>query len=303
MLATGGVPTRLKIPGTDLPHVFTLRHSEDLRRMQPMLGGEGEGDGKHAVLIGDSFIAFEAASALKQRGLEVTVLAQSDLPFAKKFGPVVAQAMLSLHKSKGVTILGNTEAASITEKEVELKDAHGASRGDHLPADVVITAIGVKPALDYLETAPGVKLAEQGGVAVSRDLQVTPGVWAAGDIASVDGTRIEHWRLAEQHGQTIAAAMLASVTGSAAPEAFSGVPLFWTTHFGKRFNYAGHADNWDRIEYAGDPMQLDFLAFYVKNDQVAAVLECGRDTALAALMEPLRQPLSLAEAKRLTNVA
>ena len=301
MLATGGVPKHLEIPGADLPHVFTIRHSEDLRRMQPLLGSEGEG--KHAVLIGDSFIAFEAASALKQRGLEVTVLAQSELPFAKKFGPVVAQAMLSLHKSKGVTILANTEAAAITEKEVELKDSHGSSRGDSLPANVVITAIGVAPAVDYLDGVPGIKPAEKGGLAVGRDLRVAPGIWAAGDIAAVDGTRIEHWRLAEQHGRTVAAAMLASVSNSAEPEPFAGVPLFWTTHFGKRFNYAGHADSWDRIDYVGDPMQLEFMAFYVKDDKVAAVLECGRDTALAALMEPLRQPLSLEEAKRLATVA
>ncbi len=303
MLATGGVPKRLQVPGADLPHVFTIRHSEDLQRMASLLGGEGEGKGKHAVLIGDSFIAFEAASALKQRGLEVTVLSQSELPFANKFGPVVAQALLGLHKTKGVTILANTEAAAITEKDVELKDAHGASRGDRLPADVVITAIGVEPVVDYADAASGIKRAEKGGLAVGRDLRVAAGVWAAGDIAAMDGTRIEHWRLAEQHGRTVAAAMLASLANGAEPEPFAGVPLFWTTHFGKRFNYAGHAESWDRIEYVGDPMQLDFMAFYVKDNEVAAVLECGRDTALAGLMGPLRQPLSLEEAKRLTSAA
>lgn len=288
LLATGGVPKRLEIPGADLPHVFTIRHSEDLRRMEPLLG-----EGKHAVLIGDSFIAFEAASALKQRGLEVTVLAQSELPFAKKFGPVVAQAMMNLHKTKGVTVLPNTEAAAITDKDVKLKDAHGASNGDCLPADVVITAIGVDLAVEYLNATPGVEVADKGGVAVGRDLRVAPGVWAAGDIAAVEGTRIEHWRLAEQHGRSAAEAMLAHVSEASAPPSFAGVPLFWTTHFGKRFNYAGHAEQWDRIEYVDDVLQLDFMAFYMKGEQVAAVLECGRDTAMAGLMEPLRKPLSL----------
>lgn len=301
MLATGGVPKTLDLPGAELAHVFTIRHSEDLRRLEPLLGGEGEGKGKHAVLIGDSFIAFEAASALKQRGLEVTILAQSESPFAKKFGPVVAQALVNLHKTKGVTVLHNTEAAAITGKDVELKDVHGTSKGDRLPADIVITAIGVEPAVGFLDTAPNIKRGEKGGIAIGRDLQVAPGVWAAGDIASVDGTRIEHWRLAEQHGRTAAKAMLAAVTENDQAEPFNGVPLFWTTHFGKRFNYAGHAEKWDRIEYAGDPMQLDFMAFYLKDDNVAAVLECGRDTAMAALMEPLRQPLSLEEARRLTS--
>ncbi len=305
MLATGGVPKRPALPGADLPHVFTIRHSEDLQRMAPLLGAEGEGKGKHAVLIGDSFIAFEAASALKQRGLEVTVLAQSELPFAKKFGPVVAQALLGLHKSKGVTVLPNTEAVAITEKDVELKDVHGGPRGDRLPADLVILAVGVEPAMSYLDNLPQLARAEKGGLAVGRDLHVASQVWVAGDIAAVEGTRIEHWRLAEQHGRIVAEAMFAAITGNAHGPAhpFSGVPLFWTTHFGKRFNYAGHADSWDRIEHVGDPLQLDFMAFYMKEDKVAAVLQCGRDTVMAALMEPLRESLSLEDAKRLANAA
>ncbi len=295
LLATGSLPKRPDLPGADLPHVFTIRHSADLRRMEPLLG-----EGKRAVLIGDSFIAFEAASALKQRGLEVTLLAQSALPFAKKFGPVVAEAMNHLHKTKGVTILPNTETVAITEKDVEFKDVQGAAQGDRLPADVVILAIGVTPVVDY---APDLPHAEKGGFLLEPDLRAARNVWAAGDIASVNGTRIEHWRLAEQHGRAAAQAMLAAVSGGKEAEPFAGVPLFWTAHFGKRFNYAGHADSWDRIAYDGDPMQLDFLAYFVKDEKIAAVLECGRDTALAALMEPLREPLSLEQAQRLTASA
>ncbi len=295
LLATGSIPKRPDLPGADLPHVFTIRHSADLRRMEPLLG-----EGKRAVLIGDSFIAFEAASALKQRGLEVTVLAQSDLPFAQKFGPVIAEAMGHLHRSKGVTILPNTAAVAIMEKDVEIKDVRGEAHGDRLPADVVIVAIGVTPAVEY---APDLPHAEKGGFALGTDLRIAPKVWAAGDIAAVDGTRIEHWRLAEQHGRTAAEAMLASVTGGGPTEPFHGVPLFWTAHFGKRFNYAGHTEKWDRIAYDGDPMSLEFLAYFVKDDKVAAVLECGRDTALAALMEPLREPMTLQQAQQVTASA
>lgn len=302
LLATGGIPKRPDLPGADLPHVFTIRHSADLRRMEPLLGGEGEAAGKHAVLIGDNFIAFEAASALKARGLQVTVLAQSELPFAKKFGPIVAQALISLHKTKGVTVLHNTEAVAITEKDVEVKDVHGTAQGDRLPADVVILAVGVEPALPYLDRLPDLPRGEKGGLAVGRNLRVARQVWAAGDIAAVDGTRIEHWRVAQQHGRAAAEAMFAGVSGNAHGPAypFHGVPLFWTAHFGKRFNYAGHADTWDSIQYDGDPLQLDFLAYYLKDDKVAAVLGCGRDTALAALMEPLREPLTLETARSIT---
>ena len=112
-------------------------------------------------------------------------------------------------------------------------------------------------------------------------------------------------RLAEQHGRTAAEAMFAYATGNAHGPAlpFMGVPFFWTFHFGKRFSYAGHADTWDHIHLEGDPYTLDFLAFYVKNNAVAAVLGCGRDSAIANLMEPLREPLTLQQAQALTSSA
>ncbi len=291
LLATGGGPKRLAVPGGDLPHVFTIRHTADLARMEPRLT-----PGTRVAIVGDSFIAFEAAGALRQRGLAVSVLAQSRLPFAKKFGEAVAEGLLQLHRSHGVNLHTEVEVAAISPVAVTL------ASGNEIPADLVLTAIGVDPITGY---APDLPKGAKGGFAVSPDLRVLPQVWTAGDIASVDGTRIEHWRLAEQHGRTAAQGMLAEVTGHAHGTAppFAGVPLFWTFHFGKRLNYAGHADTWDAIEIDGDPGTLAFLAYYVQAGKVAAVLGCGKDTAIAALMEPLRASLTLEGARAITAAA
>ena len=291
LLATGGRPRRLHVDGADLPHVFTLRHSEDLVRMEPLLNPS-----TRVALVGDSFIAFEAASALRERGLHVTVIAHSKLPFANKFGPEVAQAIVQLHRSHGTALHTEAEVTAVTPVAVTL------STGAEIPADLVLLAIGVEPVTNY---APDFSHGEKGGFALGRNLRLAPNLWAAGDIASVDGTRIEHWRLAQQHGRTAAEAMFAYASGNAHGPAypFSGVPFFWTFHFGKRFSYAGHADTWDTIAYDGDPTSLNFLAFYVKDSTVAAVFGCGRDTAIASLMEPLRDPLTLEAARKLTSAA
>ncbi|MBE7158069.1 MAG: FAD-dependent oxidoreductase, partial [Rhodospirillales bacterium] len=291
LLASGSRPRELKVEGGDGPNVFTIRHPDDLRRMDPLLR-----PGARAVLIGDSFIAFEAASALTQRGLHATVVANSRQPFLKKFGEAAAEALLQLHRNNGVHLHAQAEVTAISPVAVTL------GSGAEIPADVVIVAIGVEPVTNY---APQLPAGKTGGFAVGRDLRLAPNIWCAGDIASVDGTRIEHWRLAEQHGRTAAEAMLAYTTGNAQGPAqpFSGVPFFWTFHFGKRLGYAGHADTWDRIVTEGSPQQMDFLNFYLQDGNVAAVLGCGRDTALAALMEPLRAPLSLPEAQTITAAA
>jgi nitrite reductase/ring-hydroxylating ferredoxin subunit/NADPH-dependent glutamate synthase beta subunit-like oxidoreductase len=67
LLATGGVPDKINIPGEDLAHVHTLRHVHDLAAIEALISPNPKGS--HAVLIGDSFIAFEAASALTTRGV------------------------------------------------------------------------------------------------------------------------------------------------------------------------------------------------------------------------------------------
>lgn len=291
LLATGSRPKQLPLQGADGPHVFTIRHSDDLHRMEPRLT-----PGARVALIGDSFIAFEAASALTQRGLHATVIANSKQPFAKKFGAAVAEGILNLHRQNGVHLHTETDVTAISPVAVTV------SSGAEIPADLVIVAIGVEPVTDY---APDLPAGQKGGFAVGSNLRLAPNLWCAGDIASVNGTRIEHWRLAEQHGRTAAEAIFAYATGNAHGPAlpFSGVPFFWTFHFGKRLGYAGHADSWDDLVLEGDPAALNFLAYYVKEGTVAAVLGCGHDTAIAALMEPLREPLTLQQAQQITAAA
>lgn len=291
LLATGGRPKRPSIEGSDGPNTFTIRHPDDLRRMEPRLT-----PGARVAIVGDSFIAFEAASALTQRGLHVTVIAKSQQPFAKKFGPAVAEGLLALHRANGVHLHTETEVIAVTPVAVTL------GFGSEIPADLVLFAIGVEPVTDY---APDLPAGRKGGFEVGRNLRLAPNLWCAGDIASVDGTRIEHWRLAEQHGRTAAEAMFAYATGNAHGPAypFTGVPFFWTFQFGKRLGYAGHADKWDDLVIDGDPKALDFIAFYLQEGQVAAVLGCGRDTAMAALMEPLREPLTLRRAQAIVQTA
>jgi NADPH-dependent 2,4-dienoyl-CoA reductase/sulfur reductase-like enzyme/nitrite reductase/ring-hydroxylating ferredoxin subunit len=302
LLATGGTPNTLGIPGEDLPQVHTLRHVHDLAAMEALLGGTPEK--KKAVLIGDSFIAFEAASALTTRGVHVTLVCRSPQPFSRKFGEAPAHALVSLHQAHGVALKLGAEARSITagtatSAEVTLKS------GETLPADLVLVAVGVHPATGFDHRLP---LEKDGGIPTDDTLRAGPKLWVAGDLASVGGTRIEHWRLAEQHGRNAALGMLAALAPSTAssPVPSEGapapniVPFFWTAHFGKRFAYIGHAQSWDDVQVDGSLGDQNFLAYYLKEDKVEAMLGCGHDAAIAALSSRMHQKLTLKEAR---NVA
>ncbi len=288
LLAVGGVPGKLGIPGEDLPHVHSIRHVTDVEAIASVIGDEPKG--KQVVLIGDSFIAFEAASALTARGLQATLVCRSPQPFSRKFGEAPAQTILALHQANGVTLKLGAEAREITAGAVTLKS------GESLPADLVIVAVGVNPATGF---SHGLQLEKDGGVLVKEDLKAAARVWVAGDIAAVNGTRIEHWRLAQQHGRTAAAAMLREPGVQATPgnELLHNVPFFWTAHFGKRFGYVGHAESWDDIQVDGSLGENNFLAYYSQGSAVQAVLGCGKDAAMAMLAESMRKTLTLEQAR------
>jgi NADPH-dependent 2,4-dienoyl-CoA reductase/sulfur reductase-like enzyme/nitrite reductase/ring-hydroxylating ferredoxin subunit len=282
LVATGATAKRLAVPGAELAHV--IRHADDVRRI--LAAAEGK---QTAVLIGTSFIGLEAASALTQKGLQVTVVGRETRPFANKFGEEVARVVKALHESKGTGFRLGVEIVAVSPVGVTVRVA---DLEELVAADLVIMGVGVEPELGFEHDLP--VAAEGGGIAVDASLQAAARLWVAGDIANVEGTRIEHWRLAEQHGRVAALAMLGAPGG----RRYEGVPFFWTTHYGKRFGYLGHAREWDEIVVDGEVTALDFVALYVKDGRVPAILTCGRDTQTAMLCELMRAGLTLEDARR-----
>ena len=157
--------------------------------------------------------------------------------------------------------------------------------GEALPADLVVVGLGVKPATDILQ---GVKLNADGSVSTDRRLRVTEGLYAAGDVARFpdwrtgDAIRIEHWRLAEQHGRVAAHNMAGRRVE------FAGIPFFWSEQFDLFLQYVGHAESWDELIVHGDLAGRNFLGFYVKGNRVMAAAGLQRDRQLAAMAELMR---------------
>lgn len=296
LLATGAEPKTLDLPGAQLHNVHVLRsraHAASV--LQATLPGD------RAVVIGDSFIGLEAASSLRKRGLSVTVIARHEVPFAKQFGLEVGRAIRLLHESNGVVFRVGEEAVSfeaghaVDDQQVQ---AVRLACGERLVADLVLLGVGVSPATDLLQ---GLRLCDDGALAVDKHMRAAPGLWAAGDIARFpladEQLRIEHWRVAQQHARVAAQDMLG------AQVAYDGVPFFWTQHFGKRFDYLGHASDWQETVIEGDLVHLRFVALLCNDDQVVGVVACQQEAVTALLAERMRQPLSKAQALALIREA
>jgi apoptosis-inducing factor 3 len=264
LLATGAEPIRLPLPGADLPHVFTLRTLADSRAIIARAA-----NARRAVVIGASFIGLEAAAALRNRNIEVHVVAPEKVPMERILGAEMGAFVRALHQEHGVIFhLENTPSA-IDAKEVTLQS------GGTIEADLVVMGVGVRPRIALAEKA-GLKIDR--GVVVDQYLQTSvPEIFAAGDIArwpdphSGQPIRVEHWVVAERQGQTAAFNLL----GQRVP--FDAVPFFWSQHYDVPINYVGHAEGWDEIAVDGNIAGRDCVLRYKKGGRVLAVTSIYRD--------------------------
>ncbi len=288
LVAPGGKPNALPIPGVDLSGVHSLRSLHDSQELRE-LGKQH----KKFVIIGSSFIGLEGAMSLRKLGSEVDVVGTESVPFEKILGEKIGKTVQGWHEKAGIRFHLGRKMKAIegdgTVQRVVLDN------GDIIDADVVLLGVGVKPGTSFLK---GVKIADDGGVLTDEYLQIADGLYAAGDIArypTPNGPqRIEHWKVAGQQGH------VAGLNMSGKQQAYENVPFFWTNQQGTRINYIGHADKFDDIIYDGNPeTDESFLAFYVQNDAVKAVAGVKRDPDIAALRELMqsgRTP-SVAEAR------
>ncbi|MGF1590222.1 MAG: FAD-dependent oxidoreductase [Pleurocapsa sp.] len=284
LLATGGKARKLDVPGSDLASIHTIRQPEDVNSIL-----NGIDKVKQALVIGSSFIGMEAAASLTQQGIKVTVVSPSDVPFKKILGDKLGQMFQKIHQSKGVTFKFGTKVQEFTgESQVEYAVL---ANGEKVATDLVILGIGVEPNTSYLA---GIELNEQDkSVPVNEYLQTKiQDIYAAGDIARFpyapmgESTRIEHWRLAAQQGRMAAVNMLGK---NKLQKVAAIVPFFWSGQYDLKLRYVGHAEQWDDVKIEGDLEQPEFLAYYLKNEQVMAVAGVNRDRDIAAISELMRR--------------
>ncbi len=264
LIATGADPIHLDTPGIDLPHVHYLRTLDDSRGI--IAAAE---QARSAVVLGASFIGLEVAASLRQRDLEVHVVAPEAVLMERVLGAELGEFIRNLHTEHGVHFHLERTAAAIEEDSVTLSD------GTNLAAQLVVVGVGVRPAL---------ALAEQAGLDVDRGIVVdeqlrtsAPGIWAAGDVARYPeprlgrGVRVEHWVVAQRQGQVAARNMLGR------PTPFVDVPFFWSQHYDVPINYVGHAEDYDDTVIDGSIADRNAIVAYRKDGEVVAVASIYRD--------------------------
>lgn len=179
IVATGATPVRPDLRGNALDGVYLLHTMEDSFAIKRRLD---ERQPEAAVLVGAGYIGLEMADALRQRGLDVTLLSRSPtvLPTVD---PLLGEMVGDELRRNGVKVFTSVSAAEVVEvgggTRTRLSVIDSAGHGH--PADVVIFATGVRPSSDLAYDA-GAALGVSNAIAVTRQMRTSlPDVFAAGD--------------------------------------------------------------------------------------------------------------------------
>jgi NADPH-dependent 2,4-dienoyl-CoA reductase/sulfur reductase-like enzyme/rhodanese-related sulfurtransferase len=178
VLATGAVPLIPPLPGRELNHVYALRTVTDMDWIDRCLS---QFHPRRAVVIGAGLIGLEMVEAFLACGLEVTVvekLPQVLPPFDAEMAALVEKHL----RDKGVRLLLGDGVARFTGEGGDLR-AVETEKGETVPADVALLAIGIRPNVQLAAEA-GLALGASRAIAVNAYLQTSdPDIYAAGDCA------------------------------------------------------------------------------------------------------------------------
>jgi 3-phenylpropionate/trans-cinnamate dioxygenase ferredoxin reductase subunit len=259
VLATGASPVAL--PGEGAQHL--LRTLDDALELRKLLT-----PGVRLAIIGAGWIGAELATAAAHLGCQVTVVEAVAAPLAAGIGARVGALTVPWYAAAGVDLRLEQGVAEVRPGGLAL------AGGGWLAADVVVTAVGVRPATGWL-AGSGLEL--DNGVAVDGGLRASaPGVFAAGDCAAFWSARygrrirFEHWDVALHAPEVVAANLLGG------DEAYDPVPYFWSEQFGRMVQYVGYHGKADRLLYRGDPAaDQRWGAAWLDGDRLTALLTVG----------------------------
>jgi len=261
LIATGGRPVRLSIPGAHLAGVHYLRRLDDAVAIAAQAT-----QGTRAVLIGAGFIGMEVAASLTQRGVHATVIETQAHMWPRFADATLAAAIQDYCVKKGVTVRTKDQVIDIQGSDrvssVALKS------GDSLPCDLVVFGVGI---------LPNVELAKEGGLAIDNGVVVNeylqsshPDIYAAGDVANYmdpifqKRRRVEHWGHAEYCGQ------LAGQNMAGAHTPYDLLTYVWSDLFDLHLEFAGDESEHDQIIVRGHVGDTSYFILYLKQHMLTA---------------------------------
>lgn len=179
MIATGATAIMPPIQNLQLENIFNLHTMEDGIKLKKAL--EDPAKTKIAIM-GAGFIGLEVVEAAQKMGKEIYVFQRGDRVLNKVFDPEITTLLEEELRQKGVHLYTDTNVISLEGQDKVQKIV--TSKGS-FEVDIVVVAIGVRPATDFLKDIP-IKRRANGAIEVDKYGETTlKDIYAAGDCATV----------------------------------------------------------------------------------------------------------------------
>ena len=195
VLATGSRSYLPPIKGNDLEGVFTLWSLDDALAISDYIESA-----KTGLVIGGGLLGLEAAYALKQRGLDTSILERGQALLARQLDERSSARFQVQVERGGGKVVNNAETKEILPNpqtgragSVLLED------GNELPADLIIVATGVRARLEVMDQ---VDVFVDRCFVVNKKMETNlPHIYAAGDNAVMEGQWYGLWPVAMREGK------------------------------------------------------------------------------------------------------
>jgi rubredoxin-NAD+ reductase len=216
VLAGGATPIAPRVEGNGEAHIYSINDLQDYQAFRNAIEGK-----KRVAIMGAGLIGCEFANDLSNGDYDVSVVGPETQILPSLLPSEAANAVQTGLTSLGVEFHLGAMVTSVntTESGVEV----GLSNGTSVNADVVISAIGLRPGLD-LAIKSGIEVNK--GIIVNRLMQTSAqNVYALGDCAEIEGNVLLYVLPLMTSARTLAK----TLTGSETPVTFGAMPIMVKT--------------------------------------------------------------------------
>ncbi|MBT0652061.1 FAD-dependent oxidoreductase [Geomobilimonas luticola] len=173
VLATGSTPFLPSFDNNNLQGILTVKSIEDAELLKSHAVA-----GKQACIVGAGLIGLETAEALRQKGLDVTVMEMRDQVLPGVLDAEMAALVEKHLRMNGVRVMTSCRVTGFTgagRVEGVIADKGGVA------AQLVVVAPGVRPNSGLAREA-GLEIGATGAIAVDSRMQTSdPRIFACGD--------------------------------------------------------------------------------------------------------------------------
>jgi len=279
LLATGGKPRRLCVPGSDLGRVHHLRTAGDALALRGSID-HCAATRRPLLVVGGSWIGLEVAAGAREAGIDVVLLELGERLCTRTLPAAAAQWLGDLHAARGVDIRLRTSLVSLegdAGADGSVRRARLSDGGD-IEIGAVVAGIGITPNADLARQCGA--LVRTGVLVDAHGRTSVSGIYAAGDVTEQQcawhdaSVRIETWDNANRQGEAAAAHIAGAGRDGSVPP-----PWFWSDQYGANLQVVGAPLKADTMLTAGGGEAHQTLTIHLRDGLVVGAVgfNCARD--------------------------